>query len=157
MIQTDVETMVINVDVTYAIKPSRAPDKRLFARWAQKTLENIKRDIILSIHVVDENEGKELNRRWRKIESATNVLSFPAGETEAINHGLLGDIAICAPVIEREAEMQDKTVEAHYAHMTVHGVLHLIGYDHQTADDADKMESMETRILGDLGYPDPYK
>ncbi len=110
----------------------------------------------LTIRIVDEEEMKELNMRWRGIDNSTNVLSFPAGDN-IIAPELLGDIAICAPVIEKEAIEQNKSQDAHWAHMVIHGVLHLLGYDHTNNDDAEIMESLEIKILNTLNFPNPYE
>ena len=97
-----------------------------------------------------------LNRDYRGKDCPTNVLSFPMELPEEFNMPMLGDLVICAPVVAREAEEQGKSPESHWAHMVVHGVLHLQGYDHQNSAEAEEMESLERRILAGLGYPDPY-
>jgi probable rRNA maturation factor len=106
--------------------------------------------------VVGEREGAELNRRWRGKPRATNVLSFPGAELHAAGVRLLGDIVICAPVVDREAREQGKRRAAHWAHMVVHGTLHLLGYDHRTRSQAAAMEALEARLLARLGVDDPY-
>ncbi|MSQ51678.1 MAG: rRNA maturation RNase YbeY [Betaproteobacteria bacterium] len=106
----------------------------------------------VTVRVVDAREGRSLNRRYRRKDYATDVLSF-AYETGRTTRG---DVVLCAPVVSREAREQQKTIAAHYAHLTVHGVLHLRGYDHDTAARARLMENREKRILRDLGFPDPY-
>lgn len=110
----------------------------------------------LSIRIVGEREGRELNRRYRGKDRATNVLSFPAELPRGIDSPLLGDVVICASVVAREARAQGKNPRAHYAHLTVHGVLHLLGFDHHNEGDATKMEALETRALAGMGIPDPY-
>lgn len=110
----------------------------------------------LTIRIVDEAEGLRLNSHWRGGTSATNVLAFPAGEAPP-GMDLLGDIVICAPVAVREATAARIQSRAHWAHLVVHGVLHLLGYKHERDDDAQRMEQLETRILQDLGFPDPYR
>ena len=102
------------------------------------------------------DEGTQLNRRWRKATGPTNVLSFPAEGVEDYAPGLLGDIVICAPVVNNEARQQNKAIDAHWAHMVIHGILHLSGYDHENPEDAEKMESFEITILESLGYKNPY-
>lgn len=109
----------------------------------------------LCVRVVDEAESRELNHRYRHRDRPTNVLSFPA-EVVVPEGRVWGDIVICAPVVAAEAAAQGKPLEAHFAHMVVHGVLHLLGYDHESGVDADIMESLETEILGRLGISDPY-
>jgi probable rRNA maturation factor len=106
--------------------------------------------------VVDEAEGRELNRQYRHKDYATNVLSFPADLPPELGLPLLGDVILCAPVVAREAQAQGKSLDAHYAHLTVHGVLHLLGYDHETISDARTMEGLEVQILDSMGIPDPY-
>lgn len=108
------------------------------------------------MRVVDQPESRELNERYRQKNNPTNVLSFPA-EVELPSTRVWGDIVVCAPVVHAEAAEQDKSPEAHFAHMIVHGVLHLLGYDHQLGTDAEKMESLEKDILGRLGFGDPYR
>ncbi len=113
----------------------------------------------MTLRIVAAAEGRRLNRQWRGKDKPTNVLSFPAGEPlapgdEAVS---LGDIVICAPVIRREAGEQGKTLRAHWAHMVVHGVLHLLGYDHESERDAVIMEALERELLADRGFPDPYQ
>lgn len=110
----------------------------------------------LSLRIVDRTEMQQLNGTYRGRDYATNVLSFPADLPAHLELSLLGDIAICAPVVIDEARDQGKESAAHWDHMLVHGVLHLLGYDHQTDMDANEMEALETRILAQLGRPDPY-
>lgn len=110
----------------------------------------------ISLRIVDGDEMRGLNARYRGRDYATNVLSFPAQLPADLGLPLLGDIAICAPVVRREARDQGKALAAHWDHMLVHGVLHLLGYDHEADDDAHAMESVERRALAALGWPDPY-
>ena len=110
----------------------------------------------LSIRIVDIAEGRALNRDYRGKDYATNVLSFPAELPPGVSLPLIGDLAICAPVVAREAAEQGKDPRDHWAHMTVHGVLHLLGYDHIQDNEAEAMEALETRILAGLGIADPY-
>lgn len=110
----------------------------------------------LAVRLVDEAESAQLNGSYRDKPYATNVLSFPAG-AELPGLVVLGDLVICMPVIEREAAEQHKHADAHLCHMVVHGVLHLLGYDHIGDDEADTMEALERRIMGELGHDDPYR
>lgn len=126
-------------------------------KWVSAALYGRQTGAEVTIRVVDEAEGAELNRTWRHKDYATNVLSFPADLPPEIGSSLLGDLVICAPVVAREAADQGKPVEAHWAHLVVHGTLHLLGMDHQTEPEAAAMEGLETAILGALGYPDPYQ
>nr|VFJ97063.1 MAG: rRNA maturation RNase YbeY [Candidatus Kentron sp. H]VFJ97662.1 MAG: rRNA maturation RNase YbeY [Candidatus Kentron sp. H]VFK02924.1 MAG: rRNA maturation RNase YbeY [Candidatus Kentron sp. H] len=113
-------------------------------------------DIELTVRVVDEEEGLDLNWRYRDREKATNVLSFPCEVPDLFGLNLLGDIVVCAPVVKREADRQHKNLQAHWAHMVVHGTLHLLGFDHISREQAVQMESLETAVLAHLGFPDPY-
>ncbi|HLS05866.1 MAG TPA: rRNA maturation RNase YbeY [Wenzhouxiangella sp.] len=110
----------------------------------------------LTIRIVDAAEGQQLNRRWRGGDGPTNVLSFEPGLPAGVETPLLGDIVICAPVVEREAQEQGKTVRQHCAHMIIHGILHLRGFDHISAEQAHEMEAEETRLLKTLGFDNPY-
>lgn len=110
----------------------------------------------LTLRIVDEAEGRVLNRDYRDKDYATNVLSFPAGLPEDLDIPLLGDVVLCAPVIEREARSQGKPLPHHWAHLVIHGVLHLRGFDHTSGKDAERMEMEEIRLLATLNIPDPY-
>jgi probable rRNA maturation factor len=125
------------------------PSKLQFAKWIKATLRV---DTEVTIRIVDADEGRELNSMYRGKDYATNVLTFPLSETPH----LMGDIIICAPVVDHEAQSQHKTLEAHYAHLTIHGILHLHGHDHETEAQAALMEGIETAIVTKLGYPSPY-
>lgn len=128
-----------------------APSLRAFARAALP-----KRFGELTIRIVDEDESRALNRDYRGKDKPTNVLSFD-GDAAMSAQGVLGDLVICAPVVAREAVEQKKTLREHWAHMVVHGCLHLQGYDHEIEPDARRMEAREIRILKSLGFPDPYQ
>jgi probable rRNA maturation factor len=130
-----------------------------FRQWAAAALAVARRRRAseLSIRLVDATEGRELNRHYRERDYATNVLSFPADLPPGVRLPLLGDLIICAPVIAREAVEQGKPLRHHYAHMTVHGVLHLLGHDHLIDAEAERMEALERRALAGLGIPDPYR
>lgn len=147
------------VAVAYGVPRAGVPAATSFRRWIVATLSGAKyrHAAEVSIRIVSEQEGRDLNRHYRHKDYATNVLSFPADLPSDAGVSLLGDIAVCAPVVLREAREQGKPVRAHYAHLTVHGMLHLLGMDHQTDDDAERMEALETRILAALGIPDPYR
>lgn len=121
------------------------------ADWIKATLFA---DGELTVRFVDAEEGRTLNRTYRGKDYSTNVLTFAYAESE--DDPVAGDLVLCCPVIEREAAEQSKPLEAHYAHMIVHGTLHAQGYDHETDDEAHEMEALETDILGRLGYADPY-
>jgi probable rRNA maturation factor len=128
---------------------AQIPTKNLFKKWAKATLRV---DTELTIRIVDEAEGRALNLAYRNKDYATNVLTFPITEAPY----LLGDIVICAPIVAKEAAEQGKTIAAHYAHLTVHGVLHLHGYDHEIDAQAELMEAIEIQTLAKLGYANPY-
>jgi probable rRNA maturation factor len=143
------------VTVQIATRRAGVPHARSFARWANAalargSLRRKSRDTELTIRVVGAAESRKLNRTWRRKDKPTNVLSFAAEAP------VLGDLAICAPVVAREAREQGKLPSAHWAHMVVHGVLHLLGYDHENDHDAQRMEAREANILAQLGMPNPY-
>ena len=129
-----------------------------FYLWVKTVLEaEHYDDTELTIRIVGETESATLNEQYRKKKGPTNVLSFPFEMPEGIELSLLGDLVICAPVVKKEAEEQNKNEKAHWAHMVTHGTLHLLGYDHINSADADIMEAKETGILKGLGYADPYR
>ena len=135
-----------------------APSSTDLRRWAQAALQG--GDAEVTVRLVGAIEGRELNRDFRGKDYATNVLTFVYGEGEGmpgdIDAPLAGDLVLCVPVVAREAAEQGKPLAAHFAHLIVHGMLHLQGYDHEDSDEAEEMEALETRILAELGYPDPY-
>ncbi|ACO77144.1 putative metalloprotease [Azotobacter vinelandii CA] len=147
---------MLELDLQVAsVRPLPAEDD--FRRWCELALRQRSADSELTIRLVDEEEGRELNRTWRHKDYPTNVLSFPAEVPEGLlDIPLLGDLVICVPVVEREAAEQDKAADAHWAHLVIHGCLHLLGYDHIEDAEAEEMESLERDLLAELGYPDPY-
>lgn len=154
---------VFRVRVTKALDgkdKAQAPKKHLIRRWAQAAVRG---DVEVGVRLVGEDEGRALNRQYRGKDQATNVLSFSYGEeageaTPALAPAavLEGDIVLCVPLIVSEAEQQGKAMDAHFAHLVVHGMLHLQGYDHESEAAAEEMESLEREILSTLGYADPY-
>ena len=150
----------LDVAIGYALPRKGLPSAASFRRWAAAALAGRIREADLAIRLVDTAEGQSLNRHYRGKDYATNVLSFPSelpeGLPEGVHLPLLGDLVICAPVVAREAEEQGKPLNAHYAHLTVHGVLHLLGWDHEDDKEADAMEQLEREILAGLGIDDPY-
>lgn len=150
------KSVTIQIDVQHASACENIPAEKKIITWAKLALSNNNDPTEFTIRIVDEEEMFELNHKWRGIEKITNVLSFPAGEN-VVAPELLGDIAICAPVINKEAIEQEKLLEAHWAHMVIHGVLHLLGYDHNINEDAEKMESQEIEFLKTLNFPNPYE
>jgi len=131
------------------------PDQSQIEMWLQPVLRSLPQ-AILTIRIVDAAESALLNQQYRQKTGATNVLSFPADLPEEVNLPLLGDLVICAPLVESEAASQNKPLEAHWAHLIIHGTLHLLGYDHLQEADAAEMESLETELLKQLGCADPY-
>ena len=147
--------MEIVVDVQ-RIMPAGPSDEKI-KNWVEIILaEEQKKDAELTVRIVDENESAALNKEYRNKTGSTNVLSFPFECPSEVELNLLGDLVICAPVVEREAKQQGKPSQAHWAHMLVHGILHLLGYDHIDNDDAKKMELHEIEIMAALGFSNPY-
>ena len=145
----------ITVDVQIACKDLDLPTAARIRNWVMMSLKGLRKHAALTVRIVNRNEGAKLNERWRNKKGPTNVLSFTAGNPVQVSE-LLGDIVICAPVIKKEALQQRKDLTAHWAHMVVHGVLHLLGFEHEKMKDATIMEAMEIRILHDLGFANPY-
>jgi probable rRNA maturation factor len=139
----------LNLSVQYACNREGLPLRADFVRWARAALVGGGE---IAIRLVDADEGQALNREYRGKDYATNVLSFPY-ESEPV---VMGDLVICPSVVANEAAEQNKPLDAHYAHLTVHGMLHLQGWDHDNDEDAQAMEDEEREILAALGYPDPY-
>ncbi len=135
---------------------SHLPDEAAFQRWLEAAVTPFQPESEVTIRLVDEAESHELNLTYRGKDKPTNVLSFPFEAPPGIELPLLGDLIICRQVVEQEANEQGKSVEAHWAHVVVHGTLHLLGYDHTEDDEAEEMEALETEIMLALGYPDPY-
>ena len=150
----------LDVAVGYAVPRAGIPAAVSFRKWVAAALAGRIREADLAIRVVDEKEGRAFNHHYRGKDYATNVLSFPAELPEGLPEGvrlpLLGDLVLCAPVIAKEASAQGKPLAAHYAHLTVHGTLHLLGWDHEDPREAECMEQLERGILAGLGLPDPY-
>lgn len=145
----------LEVDIQRASQAPDLPDDESLRRWAGLALRD-KPGHELTIRLVDEAESQELNGTYRDRQYPTNVLSFPSDLPPELNIPLLGDLVICAPVVAREAQEQGKPLDAHWAHMVIHGCLHLIGFDHIEDDEAEEMESLERRLLAELGIADPY-
>ncbi|WP_231760001.1 rRNA maturation RNase YbeY [Microbulbifer elongatus] len=144
------------LDVQRATSCSQLPADTDLALWASVAVGEHRAHAEIALRIVDEDESQALNHQYRGKDKPTNVLSFPADIPPELGLPLLGDLVICAPVVAREAEQQHKALSAHWAHMVVHGTLHLLGYDHIEDDEAEIMENLETRILGSLGIKDPY-
>ena len=148
--------MSVTLDVQYEVEAG--PDEDDIRRWIEAVLvaEAEAAEVELTVRIVDEAEMAELNARYRHKTGPTNILSFPFEAPPGMELNLLGDLVIAAPVVQREAREQGKTETAHWAHMIVHGMLHLLGNDHQEPADAEEMEAREIRILQQLGYSNPY-
>lgn len=138
---------------------SGAPSNIRITRWARAAAGAKGRNAELALRIVGAPEGRRLNLLWRGRDYPTNVLSFPApsGTRGGRAHRVLGDIVICAPIVAREARQQDKSLDHHWAHLVVHGVLHLLGHDHEQELEAERMERRERRVLAEFGVPDPYR
>lgn len=132
------------------------PSEKSVNQWSQAVVADIKEDLEITVRITDEAEMTVLNNTYRGKNCPTNVLSFPVDLPEDVDLPLLGDIVICEPVVNREAVEQKKPAEAHWAHMVVHGTLHLLGYDHIEDHDAEEMENKEITILQQLGFKNPY-
>ena len=132
------------------------PTEEQIEQWATAAVQPEGDEVEMTVRIVDEAESHELNLTYRGKDRPTNVLSFPFECPDEVELPLLGDLVICRQVVEREAVEQDKPLMAHWAHMVVHGSLHLLGYDHIEDDEAEEMESLETEIMLALGYEDPY-
>ena len=153
----------LDVGVSYALPRVGLPAAVSFRKWVAAALDGRIRDADLAVRLVGSKEGRALNRHYRGKDYATNVLSFPAEIAEGVKlpkgvkMPLLGDLVLCAPVVAREAKEQKKPLAAHYAHLTVHGALHLLGWNHEDSREAECMEQLEREILAGLGLPDPYR
>lgn len=145
------------IEIQCAITADGLPSSTQLLQWLQHALQEQAADSELTLRIVDEAEITALNYRYRGKDGATNVLSFPYQPLPGVESGLLGDIVICAPVVAREAVAQDKSLEEHWAHITIHGVLHLLGHEHKEVEEAGQMERLETQLLGQLGFSDPYQ
>lgn len=144
--------------VIQRVSRAQAPHDAQLALWLKPALPaGETRELVLRI--VDEDESQALNKTWRGKDAPTNVLSFPADPLppELAAEQALGDLVVCAPVVAREASEQGKSLDAHWAHMLIHGCLHLQGHDHQNEDEADRMENLERQLLAQLNFPDPYE
>jgi probable rRNA maturation factor len=148
--------MTLRVDVQLAADDPGLPTQRQLIEWARAAWLGGPEDAEVVVRAVDEAEGRRLNHEFRGKDRATNVLSFPFEPLPGVDLDHLGDLVICAPVVAREASEQGKPAPAHWAHMVVHGMLHLQGYDHETDAQAVEMEGRETRILTALGFAAPY-
>tara|TARA_Y100001956_G_scaffold63400_1_gene63726 strand:- start:118 stop:582 length:465 start_codon:yes stop_codon:yes gene_type:complete len=149
--------MSIELDLQFAVENEEGlPSEQDLQTWLDKTIIPFQKDAELTIRIVDVEESHQLNHEYRGKDKPTNVLSFPFEAPPGMEINLLGDLIICRQVVEREAVEQNKPLMAHWAHMVVHGSLHLLGYDHIEDDEAEEMESLETEIMQEMGFEDPY-
>ena len=149
--------MNLSIDIQKVCASEDSPDEDSIKRWVSAAIRDERDECELSIRIVDEQESADFNQRYRGKSGATNVLSFPFDAVTPEPLPILGDLVICAPVLVREAAEQQKTITAHWAHIVIHGVLHLLGYDHIEDQDAEQMESLETEIMLVLDFPPPYR
>lgn len=147
--------MIIDLQMTCE-QESGLPTAEQIEQWATAAVQPQSDEVEMTVRIVDEAESHALNLNYRGKDRPTNVLSFPFECPDEVELPLLGDLVICRQVVEREAQEQDKPLMAHWAHMVVHGSLHLLGYDHIEDDEAEEMESLETQIMTGLGFADPY-
>ncbi|WP_371377193.1 rRNA maturation RNase YbeY [Thalassotalea aquiviva] len=150
-------TFNIYVDIQRASEHPKLPSDQQIQTWVDLVLGKYARDFELTVRLVDREESQQLNHQYRHKDKPTNVLSFPFEVPEGIEMELLGDLVICAEVVETEAKNQNKPLNNHWAHMIVHGCLHLLGYDHIRDDEAVEMEAIEVALLEQIGIPDPYQ
>ncbi len=148
--------MPLEVEVQVESDSGEIPSGSDIRHWIAAAIGSRRADTELTVRVVDEAESAALNKRFRNNTNATNVLSFPAEIPAPVGSALLGDIVICAPVVKSEAMVRNRPAKAHWAHLVVHGALHLLGFDHETENQAREMETEETAILAGLGFSDPY-
>ena len=149
--------MTATVDIQNASRSDALPTNELISKCINRALDEEYQNAEISLRIVDEQEIQELNHKWRNKNCATNVLSFPIDKPIEHAPNLLGDIVICAPVVLREAEQQKKDIDEHWAHLIIHGILHLQGYEHGSEQAAQLMEAKEIRILECIGYTKPYR
>jgi probable rRNA maturation factor len=146
------------LDLQIACNDQSLPSLEQFQLWVDTTIQSItEKEFELTIRIVNSDESQQLNNQYRGKNKPTNVLSFPFEVPEGIDLNLLGDLVVCAPVVQEEASEQKKTLVDHWAHMVIHGCLHLLGYDHINDDEAEEMETLEINILAKLAINDPYE
>jgi len=146
----------IKIDLQNDSHIADIPSIEQLENWVSHSLQSTFSQLEQTIRVVEQSESRSLNKTWRGKDKATNVLSFPAEDSEYLDYDHLGDLVICASVVEAEASQQNKNPVSHWAHMVVHGMLHLQGFDHITEAQAEQMEAMEIEILTTLGHTNPY-
>lgn len=145
------------VEIQTIFASAGQPDEQQIQLWIDSALADVDQDTEIVVRIVDEQESAELNQHYRHKQGPTNILSFPVEIPDGIDLNLLGDLVICAPVLEQEAQQQHKPLAHHWAHIIIHGVLHLLGYDHLDDEQAEEMESKEIALLQKLNIPNPYQ
>ena len=145
------------LDIQIISQSKQLPEQEQFQNWVDAVLNDESQDAEFVIRIVDEAEMIQFNEQYRDKKGSTNILSFPFEAPEGIDSHLLGDMLVCAPVVEKEAQQQNKELNHHWAHMIVHGVLHLLGYDHVDDQDAEEMEALEIKILKKIKIKNPYE
>ncbi|MSP28680.1 MAG: rRNA maturation RNase YbeY [Methylococcales bacterium] len=146
-----------SVEIQTIFESAGQPSEAHIQLWVDTALADVNHDTEIVVRIVDAQESAELNEQYRHKQGATNILSFPVEIPEGIDLNLLGDLVICAPVLEQEALQQNKVLAHHWAHIIIHGVLHLLGYDHLDDEQADDMETKEIALLQQLNIPNPYQ
>lgn len=150
--------MLVNLDLQIAVEDrEQLPSEEEINQWLSSAVATQKDEAEVTVRIVEEQESHELNLQYRGKDKSTNVLTFPFDMPAEIELPLLGDLVICKDVVEREAHEQGKPLKAHWAHMLIHGGLHLLGYDHIDDDEAEEMESLEIQLMLSLGFNDPYQ
>jgi probable rRNA maturation factor len=147
----------LELDVSYASRRPWVPSARLLRNWAEAALSPLARPLALSVRIVGKARSRSLNAHYRHKDKPTNVLSFAGAGIAPDGRSFLGELVICAPLVALEARAQHKTLAAHWAHLTIHGVLHLLGFDHEREREARKMAAREIQILDRLGFSNPYR
>ncbi|WP_394130483.1 rRNA maturation RNase YbeY [Shewanella maritima] len=150
-------SLALTLDLQIATEHAALPSQQDFELWARTAIGNGMDEAELTIRLVDDAESQQLNHSYRGKDKPTNVLSFPFESPPEVELPLLGDLIICVNVVQKEAIEQNKPLQAHWAHMVIHGCLHLLGYDHIIDEEAEEMESLETQLIQGLGYDTPYK
>jgi probable rRNA maturation factor len=148
--------MTLEVDVQFAVDGDDLPSEAEIRKWARAAWQGVDDPADVVVRITGEDESHRLNLEYRGMDKPTNVLSFPFDPVPEVEFHHVGDLLICAPVVAREAHEQGKSMAAHWAHMVVHGMLHLQGFDHVRTHEAEEMEALETLILTQMGYPAPY-
>lgn len=145
-----------NIILQKIIKTNSTPTKKQFAAWIDPALPVNKKNHEIVIRIVDTKEITQINKKYRSKNQPTNIISFPFEQHQGIKTNILGDLIICAPLVKQEAKLQHKTIKDHWAHLVIHGTLHLLGYDHIKDGEAEKMERLEIKLLKKIGIANPY-